>query len=59
MQEKHAVIPNGLWKLAINSLIITGASSSAIPEMDLREIRVLSPQTVIREGLLQSSTNSS
>ena len=37
-------------ELTINGLIDTGALSSAIPEMDLRKIRLLSPQSVIREG---------
>ena len=37
--------------LAIDGLIDTGALSSAIPEMDLRKIRLLSAQSVIREGL--------
>ena len=38
-------------ELTIDGLIDTGALSSAIPEMDLRKIRLLSPQSVIREGL--------
>ena len=37
-------------ELTINGLIDTGALSSAIPEMDLRKILFLSPQSVIREG---------
>ena len=37
-------------ELTIDGLIDTGALSSAIPELDLREIRLLSPQSVIREG---------
>ena len=37
-------------ELTIDGLIDTGALSSAIPEMDLRKIRLLSPQSVIREG---------
>ena len=36
-------------ELTMESLIDTGALSSAIPEMDLRKIQLLSPQSVIRE----------
>ena len=35
--------------MTIDGLIDTGALSSAIPEMDLRKVRLLSPQSVIRE----------
>ena len=38
-------------ELTIDGLIDTGALSSAIPEMDLRKNLLLSPQSVIREGL--------
>ena len=37
-------------ELTIDGLIDTGTLSSAIPEMDLRKIRLLSLQFVIREG---------
>ena len=37
-------------ELTIDGLIDTGALSSAIPEMDFRKIRLLSPQCVIREN---------
>ena len=37
-------------ELTIDGLIDSVALSSAIPEMDLRKIRLLSPQSVIREG---------
>ena len=37
-------------ELTLDGLTDTGALSSAIPEMDLRKIRLLSPQSVIREG---------
>ena len=33
-----------------DGLIDTGALSSAIPEADLREIRVLAPHTILNEG---------
>ena len=42
--------PKDFGELTIDGLIDTGALSSAIPEMDLRKIRLLSPQSVIREG---------
>ena len=42
--------PMDFAELTIDGLIDTGALSSAIPEMDLRKIRLLSPQSVIREG---------
>ena len=42
--------PMDFGELTIDGLIDTGALSSAIPEMDLRKIRLLSPQSVIREG---------
>ena len=38
-------------ELTIDGLIDTGALSSAIPEMDLRKVRLFSPQSVIRECL--------
>ena len=42
--------PMDFRELTIDGFIDTGALSSAIPEMDLRKIRLLSPQSVIREG---------
>ena len=42
--------PKDFGELTIDGLIDTGALSNAIPEMDLRLIRLLSPQSVIREG---------
>ena len=50
MQEAYVVLPNGLWGIDQDCLIDTGTLSSAIPEMDLRKIRLLSPRSVIREG---------
>ena len=50
MQKTHVVHPNGLGELTIDRLIDTGALSNAIPEMDPWKIRLLSPQSVIREG---------
>ena len=37
-------------ELSIDGLVDTGAYSSAISEADLRKIRLLAPQSVIREG---------
>ena len=37
-------------ELTIDGLIDSRALSSAIPEMDLRKIRLRSPESVIREG---------
>ena len=45
MQEANVL----LHKLTIDGLIDTGALSSAIPEMDLQKVLLLSPQSVIRE----------
>ena len=42
--------PMDFGELTIDGLIDTGALSSAIPEMDLRKIQLLTPQSVIREG---------
>ena len=42
--------PKDFGELTIDGLIDTGALSSAIPEMEFRKIRLLSPQSVIREG---------
>ena len=42
--------PMDFRELTIDGLIDTGALSSAVPEMDLRKIRLLSPQSVIRES---------
>ena len=50
MQKTHVVFPNGLWGIDHRWTINTGALSSAIPELDLRKIRLQSPQSVIREG---------
>ena len=42
--------PMDFGEVTIDSLLHTGALSSAIPEMDSRKTRVLSPQSFIREG---------
>ena len=37
-------------ELTLDGLIDTGAHSSAIPEADLRKIRLLAPQSIVKEG---------
>ena len=49
-KKRMLCFPMDFGELTINGLIDTGALSSAIPEMDLRKIRLPSPQSVIREG---------
>ena len=49
-KKRMLCFPMDFGELTIDGLIDTGALSSAIPEMDLRIMRLLSPQSVIREG---------
>ena len=49
-EKRIFYFPMDFGELTIDGLIDTGALSSAIPEMDLWKIRLLSPQSVIREG---------
>ena len=42
--------PMDFGELTIDGLIDTGALSSAIPEADLRKIRLLAPQSIVKEG---------
>ena len=49
-KKRMLYFPMDFGELTIDGLIDTGALSSAIPEMDLRKIRLLSPQSVVREG---------
>ena len=42
--------PLDFGELTLDGLVDTGALSSAIPEADLRKIRLLSPQSIIKEG---------
>ena len=37
-------------ELTLDGLVVTGALSSAIPEADLRKIRLLAPPSIIKEG---------
>ena len=42
--------PMDFGELTLDGLVDTGALSSAIPEADLRKIRLLAPQSIIKEG---------
>ena len=42
--------PMDFGELTLGGLIDTGAHSSAIPEADLRKIRLLAPQSIVKEG---------
>ena len=42
--------PMDSGELTLDGLVDTGALSSAIPEADLRKIRLLAPQSIIKEG---------
>ena len=46
--------PMDFEELTIDGLIDTGAHSSAIPEADFRKIRLLAPQSIVKEGLAPS-----
>ena len=43
-------IPMDFGELIIDGLFDTGAHSSAIPEADLKKIRLLATQSIIKEG---------
>ena len=49
-KRRMLYFPMDSGELSIDGLIDTGAYSSALPEADLRKIRLLAPQSVIREG---------
>ena len=42
--------PMDFGELTLDGLIDTGAHSSAIPEVDLRKLRLLAPQSIVKEG---------
>ena len=42
--------PMDFGKLTLDGLVNTGVLSSAIPETDLRKIRLLAPQSIVKEG---------
>ena len=49
-KKRMLYFPMDFGELTIDGLIDTEALSSAIPEMDLRKIRLLFPQSVVRES---------
>ena len=49
-KQKMLYFPMDFGELNIDGLIDTGALSSAIPEADLRKIRLLAPHTILNEG---------
>ena len=54
LKNKHKILyfPMDFGELNIDGLIDTGALSSAIPEAELRKIRLLAPRTILSEGPL-------
>ena len=42
--------PMDFGELTLDGLVDTGALSSAIPEADLRKLRLLAPQSIVKEG---------
>ena len=49
-KRKMLDFPMDFGELNIDGLIDTGALSSAIPETDIRKIRLLAPHTILNEG---------
>ena len=49
-KRKMLYFPMDFGELNIDGLIDTGALSGAIPEADLRKIRLLSPHTILNQG---------
>ena len=49
-KRKMLYFPMDFGELKMDGLRDTGALSSAIPEADLRKIRLLAPQTILNEG---------
>ena len=49
-KKRMLYFPMDFGELTIDGLIDTGAHSSAIPEADLRKIRLLAPQSIVQEG---------
>ena len=49
-KKRMLYFPMDFGELTIDGLIDTGALSSAIPEADLRKIRLLAPQSIVKEG---------
>ena len=49
-KRRMLYFPMDFGELTLDGLIDTGAHSSAIPEADLRKIRLLAPQSIVKEG---------
>ena len=49
-KRRMLYFPMDFGELTLDGLVDTGAVSSAIPEADLRKIRLLAPQSIIKEG---------
>ena len=49
-KKRMLYFPMDFGELTIHGLVDTGAVSSAIPEADLRKIRLLAPQSIAKEG---------
>ena len=49
-KRRMLYFPMDFGELTIDGLVDTGALSSAIPEADLHKIRLLAPQSIIKEG---------
>ena len=50
IKRRMIYFPMDFGELTLDGLIDTGAHSSAIPEADLRKIRLLAPQSIVKEG---------
>ena len=53
-KRRMLYIPMHFGELTLDGLIDTGTHSSAIPEADLRKIRLPAPQSIIKEGPVPS-----
>ena len=49
-KRRMLFFPMDFGDLTLDGLIYTGAHSSALPETDLKKIRLLAPQSIIKEG---------
>ena len=50
IKRRMLYFPMDFRELTLDGLIDTGAHSSAIPEADFRKIRLLAPQSIVKEG---------
>ena len=49
-KRRMLYFPMDFGELRLDGIVDTGALSSAIPEADLRKIRLLAPQSIVKEG---------